>query len=104
MVRTGDYAIPRINDFAYLEKPPLYYAAAAFVCRAAGSLAPGCIRLPAALFGFGALLLIRWVAGLRLGRRAADTARGDCCRPVQASDCSATRAPWRPHREEASTE
>ncbi|MCX6995859.1 MAG: glycosyltransferase family 39 protein [Kiritimatiellaeota bacterium] len=70
MVRTGDWAVPRLNGVPDLEKPPLLHWTGALLCRLAGTVSAGLVRLPAALYGFGALLLI-WRLGVRLGRERA---------------------------------
>ncbi len=48
-------AVPRINEMAYLEKPPLYYWLSLLSVRTFGLNAPA-LRLPSALLGLGALL------------------------------------------------
>jgi 4-amino-4-deoxy-L-arabinose transferase-like glycosyltransferase len=58
MVAHGDLAVPRINDIAYLEKPPLYYWLAWGAAKVAGGLNAGTLRLPAALLGVLCLALL----------------------------------------------
>jgi len=58
MARHGELAVPRINDFLFLEKPPLYYWLALGASEAAGALQIGWIRLPAALAGLACLGLV----------------------------------------------
>ncbi len=70
MVRTGDWVVPRLNGVPYLEKPPLLHWTGAILCRLAGTVNEGLVRLPAALYGFGTLLLM-WRMGGRLGRERA---------------------------------
>ena len=70
MVRTGDWVVPRLNGVPYLEKPPLLHWTGALLCRLTGTVNEGLVRLPAALYGFGTLLLI-WRLGRRLGRERA---------------------------------
>jgi len=66
MARTGDWTLPRLNGAPYLEKPPLLHWTGALLCRLAGTVNEGLVRLPAALYGFGTLLLV-WRLGRRLG-------------------------------------
>lgn len=65
MVRYGSFAVPRINEFPYLEKPPLSYWLAWLTCQANGHLTAACLRLPSAIFGFISLGLLYWVARKR---------------------------------------
>ena len=70
MVREGEWVTPRFNGQAYLEKPPLMHWTSALLCHAAGSVTEGLVRLPSALYGFGALALTI-ALGCRLGRERA---------------------------------
>jgi 4-amino-4-deoxy-L-arabinose transferase-like glycosyltransferase len=65
MTRTGEVAVPRINDLPYLEKPPLAYALSMLSCRIAGRLTPGFVRLPVTVAGLLTLGLLFWT-GRRL--------------------------------------
>ena len=58
MFQTGDLAVPQINGFPYLEKPPLTYIPSWLSCMAAGHVSAGMIRLPAALAGLICLALL----------------------------------------------
>jgi len=49
MVSSGDFVVPTLNGQPYLEKPPLFYAFGALVCRAFGTFQPWALRLPSAL-------------------------------------------------------
>ncbi|MBI2438148.1 MAG: glycosyltransferase family 39 protein [Lentisphaerae bacterium] len=60
MVREGVWVTPVFNGRPYLEKPPLLHWTAVVLCRLFGRVNEGLVRLPAALFGFGAL----WIIGL----------------------------------------
>lgn len=51
MYRGGDYAVPRLNGEAFLEKPPLYYWTTAVIYKISGRVSAGATRLPAALYG-----------------------------------------------------
>ncbi|MGD1146763.1 MAG: phospholipid carrier-dependent glycosyltransferase [Thermoanaerobaculaceae bacterium] len=66
MVRNGTYVTPTINGIPFLEKPPLLHWTGVAICRAAGRVTEGLVRLPAALYGFGTLvLLVLFVRGPR---------------------------------------
>jgi len=70
MVEGGSsLVLPRINDLAYLEKPPLYYWAGWASAKLAGRLDAGTLRLPAALFGLLALAALAAVLRPRWGDR-----------------------------------
>jgi 4-amino-4-deoxy-L-arabinose transferase-like glycosyltransferase len=49
MASSGDFVVPTLNGQPYLEKPPLFYAFAALICRAFGTFEPWALRLPSAL-------------------------------------------------------
>ncbi len=51
MFRGGSLAVPRIDDFYYLEKPPLSYWLGWLSCKAVGRLDAGCMRFPMAVLG-----------------------------------------------------
>lgn len=74
MVRTGDYAIPRLNGEPYLVKPPLLYWAIAGVYNVAG-ISEFAARTPTALAGVALVVsmyvLLRKQAGERAARWAA---------------------------------
>lgn len=63
-------AVPRINEMAYLEKPPLYYWLSLLSVKAFGLNAPA-LRLPSALLGLGALLSFLVAATRRYGTEVA---------------------------------
>ena len=58
MYRHGTYVTPTINGQPFLEKPPLLHWTALLFCRLAAGVSEGLLRLPAALYGLGTLLLI----------------------------------------------
>ena len=60
MFQNGDWAVPRIHEFPYLEKPPLNYWVSTLFCHMVGRLDAGWIRLPSALYGLLCLLLTAW--------------------------------------------
>jgi len=68
MVRYGSFAVPRIDEFPYLEKPPLSYWLSSLACQANGKLTAACLRFPSAILGVMSLGLVYWV-----GRRRNDT-------------------------------
>lgn len=61
MASSGDWIVPTLNGQPYLEKPPLFYALGALVCRATGSFEPWALRLPSALL---ALATVAWMSFL----------------------------------------
>ena len=69
MVATGDWVTPRLNGFAYLQKPPLQYWATAVAYEAFG-ISEWTARLWTALTGLAAVFLT-WFAGRRLLGKAA---------------------------------
>ncbi|HUK12910.1 MAG TPA: phospholipid carrier-dependent glycosyltransferase [Thermoanaerobaculaceae bacterium] len=58
MVRHGSLVTPTLNGVPYLEKPPLLHWTGVAICRLAGRVNEGLVRLPAALYGFGTLVLL----------------------------------------------
>ena len=65
MFRHGSFAVPRIDEFPYLEKPPLSYWLSWLTCQANGKLTSACLRLPSTIFGVMSLGLLYWVARRR---------------------------------------
>ena len=61
MASSGDWVVPTLNGQPYLEKPPLFYAMGALVCRLTGSLDPWALRLPSALLALGT---VAWISFL----------------------------------------
>lgn len=71
MEQAGRWVSPTIDGVPYLEKPPLYHWTARILRTVLpGRGGEGGLRLPAALFGFGAALGAVWF-GRRLGRERA---------------------------------
>jgi len=66
MAHSGDFVVPTLNGRPYLEKPPLFYAMGALVCRALGTFHPWALRLPSALLALGTSLWAGFLAR-RLG-------------------------------------
>ena len=58
MYQSGTWVTPTVNGKPYLEKPPLLHWTALLGCHLVGRVLPGLLRLPAALYGFGTLLLL----------------------------------------------
>jgi 4-amino-4-deoxy-L-arabinose transferase-like glycosyltransferase len=71
MVDTGDLAVPRIDVFPFLEKPPLYYWLAWSVSKVTGRLEAWTVRLPAALLGVASLAIVYALVARRRGGRNA---------------------------------
>lgn len=70
MVRSGNWTHLSLNGTPFLEKPPLLHWTGGVLCRLFGGVSAGLVRLPAALYGCGALLIVyRW--GKDLGRERA---------------------------------
>ena len=59
MARTGNFVIPHLAGVPFIEKPPLYFAAAAMMLKLFGPVTgpAGAIRLTSAFFGLGVLLM-----------------------------------------------
>ncbi len=58
MYRHDTWVTPTINGEPFLEKPPLLHWTALVFCHIAGRVTEGLVRLPAALYGFGTLVLV----------------------------------------------
>ncbi len=60
MAQNGNFVVPHLAGVPFIEKPPLYFAAAAMMLKLIGPVAgpAGAIRLTSALFGLGVLLMI----------------------------------------------
>ncbi len=70
MYRHNVWVTPLLNGQHYLEKPPLFHWTSVLLCRLFGTTNEGLMRLPAALYGFGAVL-IAWLWSRQLGRERA---------------------------------
>jgi 4-amino-4-deoxy-L-arabinose transferase-like glycosyltransferase len=70
MYTSGHWTKLSLNGAPFLEKPPLLHWTALFFCRLFGGVSEGLVRLPAALYGCGALLVV-WRWGCMLGRERA---------------------------------
>jgi hypothetical protein len=78
MHHTGRWVTPSLNGVAYLEKPPLLHWTGLLFCELLGTISEGVLRLPAALYGLGAVL-IAWLFGRNLGRERAALAGAFMC-------------------------
>ncbi|MDE2218963.1 MAG: glycosyltransferase family 39 protein [Gammaproteobacteria bacterium] len=54
----GSWAVPLLNGQPYLEKPPLMHWTALVLIRVTGRLNEALIRMPSALYGWGAVLIV----------------------------------------------
>ncbi len=70
MAVTNDYLLPRLNGLPYLDKPVLYFAAAAVAIEVLGPTELA-VRLPSLLFTVGTLLLVAWFAARLYAKDAA---------------------------------
>jgi 4-amino-4-deoxy-L-arabinose transferase-like glycosyltransferase len=70
MAETGNWAVPTLNQRPFLEEPPLYYASLAIVFKVFG-VSDKVARIPSALFAFGAVLVVFFMANLFFGPRVA---------------------------------
>jgi len=58
MLNSGDWAVPVLNGNPFLEKPPLMHWTSLILITLTGLVNEGMMRLPSAIYGFGAVLLI----------------------------------------------
>ena len=70
MALTGNWAVPTLNQKPFLEGPPLYYASVALTFKVFG-VSDKVARIPSALFAFGAVLVVFFIANLLFGPRVA---------------------------------
>lgn len=69
MAATNDYVLPHLDGLPYLDKPIVYFAAAAALMEILGPTETAA-RLPAYLFTLATLAIIIWFAARRWGRDA----------------------------------
>ena len=67
MAQTNDYVLPHLDGLPYLDKPVVYFAAAALVMEVLGPTETAA-RLPAYLFTLATVLVVLWIVGRRWGR------------------------------------
>ena len=58
MHHAGSWVVPLLNGEPYLEKPPLMHWTALVLISATGQLTEALIRMPSAIYGFGAVLIV----------------------------------------------
>jgi hypothetical protein len=73
MHHSGNWAVPVLNGQAYLEKPPLMHWTSLALIEVSGVFDEGMTRLPSAIYGLGAVLLVFF-----WGRREHDARVGLC--------------------------
>lgn len=73
MLRDGRWLTPVFNGELYLEKPPMLHWTAMVFSRVFGGMSEGVARLPAAVYGFCALLIV-WQWAREMGRERAGVA------------------------------
>lgn len=66
MAETNDYVLPHLNGLPYLDKPIVYFAAAAAVMEVLGPTETAA-RLPAYIFTIATLVIVVWFARRRWG-------------------------------------
>src|SRR5437899_8019990 len=82
MAETNDYLVPHLDGLPYLDKPVLYFAAAAALMELLGPTETAA-RLPAYGFALATLALVGWYAGRGWVRDAGRLAALACAtRPV----------------------
>jgi 4-amino-4-deoxy-L-arabinose transferase-like glycosyltransferase len=84
MYHHGTWVTPTINGKPFLEKPPLLHWTALVFCHLAGKVSEGLVRLPAALYGLGTLVLLYLFVVSR--------APGDLARPAAGRQLAAWAA------------
>ena len=70
MAQTNDYVLPQLDGLPYLDKPVVYFAAAAAMMELLGPTETAA-RLPAYLFTIATFVVVIWFARRRWGRDAA---------------------------------
>jgi 4-amino-4-deoxy-L-arabinose transferase-like glycosyltransferase len=70
MAQTNDYILPQLDGLPYLDKPVVYFAAAAAVMELLGPTETAA-RLPAYLFTVATFVIVIWFVRRRWGRDAA---------------------------------
>lgn len=69
MLATGNWILPKFGDFPSTHKPPGAHWAIALIMGLTGSEAEGIVRIPSALAGIAAALLVAWLAARWFGDR-----------------------------------
>jgi 4-amino-4-deoxy-L-arabinose transferase-like glycosyltransferase len=78
MFNSGTWVTPTLNGQPYLEKPPLLHWTSLVFCYLFGKVNEGLVRLPAAIYGFGAICIL-WLFSRRLDRERAGFAAAFMC-------------------------
>ncbi len=68
MARSGNWAVPTLNQKPFLEEPPLYYASLAAAFRAL-VLSDAVARIPSAVFSFAGVVALYFLGSLLFGPR-----------------------------------
>jgi 4-amino-4-deoxy-L-arabinose transferase-like glycosyltransferase len=69
MAISGDWAVPTLNKKPFLEEPPLYYASLAVIFKLFGGASDRVARIPSALFAFGGVIALFFLASMLFGPR-----------------------------------
>jgi 4-amino-4-deoxy-L-arabinose transferase-like glycosyltransferase len=69
MAISGDWAVPTLNRKPFLEEPPLYYASLAVIFKLFGGASDKVARIPSALFAFGGVVALFFLASMLFGPR-----------------------------------
>jgi 4-amino-4-deoxy-L-arabinose transferase-like glycosyltransferase len=69
MAISGDWAVPTLNKKPFLEEPPLYYASLAVTFKLFGDASDKVARIPSALFAFGGVIALFFLASMLFGPR-----------------------------------
>jgi 4-amino-4-deoxy-L-arabinose transferase-like glycosyltransferase len=69
MAMSGDWAVPTLNKKPFLEEPPLYYASLAVIFKLFGGASDKVARIPSALFAFGGVVALFFLASMLFGPR-----------------------------------
>jgi 4-amino-4-deoxy-L-arabinose transferase-like glycosyltransferase len=71
MALTGNWAVPTLNQKAFLEEPPLSYGFLALTFKAFGGASDKVARIPSALFAFASVIVVFFIANFLFGPRIA---------------------------------
>lgn len=71
MALTGNWVVPTLNGKPFLEEPPLFYGSLAVIFNALGSASDKIARLPSAIYAFGGVVSLFFMANLLFGPRIA---------------------------------
>jgi 4-amino-4-deoxy-L-arabinose transferase-like glycosyltransferase len=71
MAETGNWVVPMLNQKPFLEHPPLYYACLGITFKLMGAVTDGVARIPSAVFAFGGVIVLFFLANYLFGPRVA---------------------------------